>query len=58
VRALFLDARAAIQMAPKVAQLLAAELGKNEAWQQSQVTIFTTLALGYLPAPFQSYPKS
>lgn len=58
VRALFLDARAAIQMAPKVAQLLAAELGKNEAWQQAQVTIFTTLALGYLPAPAQSYPKN
>jgi len=46
-RALFLDARAAIEMAPVVAEILAGELGKNEEWQQKQVEEFTELAKGY-----------
>lgn len=48
VRALFLDARAAIEMAPLVANLMAAELHKNERWQQEQVTDFNFIAKGYL----------
>jgi glycerol-3-phosphate dehydrogenase len=48
-RALILDARAAIAVAPAVAALLAAELGRDDAWQAEQVTAFTTLAQGYLP---------
>ncbi|TDX01191.1 glycerol-3-phosphate dehydrogenase/oxidase [Dinghuibacter silviterrae] len=48
VRALFLDARAAIAMAPAVAELMATELGKDEAWKQGEVAAFTTLAKGYL----------
>ena len=48
-RALILDARAAIAVAPAVAALLAAELGKDDAWQAEQVAAFTTLAQGYLP---------
>ncbi|MGY2132419.1 FAD-dependent oxidoreductase [Hymenobacter sp. HD11105] len=52
VRVLFLDAQAAIRMAPTVAALLAAELGHDARWQQQQVSAFTHLALGYLlPAP-------
>jgi glycerol-3-phosphate dehydrogenase len=47
-RALFLDARAAIEMAPKAAALLARELGRDEAWQASQVESFRKLAAGYL----------
>ena len=47
-RELLLDARAAILMAPRVAELLAAELGRDEAWQAEQVTQFTALARGYL----------
>ncbi|MCD6347408.1 MAG: glycerol-3-phosphate dehydrogenase/oxidase [Bacteroidales bacterium] len=47
VRALFLDARAAIEMAPKVAAIMAQELGKDEAWQREQVEEFTELAKGY-----------
>lgn len=49
-RALLLDARAARSAAPVVAQLLAAELGHDEAWQAAQVAQFTALAAGYLLA--------
>jgi glycerol-3-phosphate dehydrogenase len=48
VRVLFLDAEAAIRMAPKVATLLAQELGFDRAWEQQQVVDFTALAKGYL----------
>jgi glycerol-3-phosphate dehydrogenase len=48
-RALILDARAAIRMAPRVAELMAAELGRDEAWRAGQVEAFTRLARGYLP---------
>lgn len=53
VRALFLDARAAIDMAPTVAALVAKELGKDTAWETSQVESFTRLANGYLLEPYQ-----
>jgi glycerol-3-phosphate dehydrogenase len=49
-RALFLDARAAIEMAPRAASLLAREMGKDEAWESSQVEAFRKLASGYLLA--------
>jgi glycerol-3-phosphate dehydrogenase len=48
-RALILDARAAIAVAPAVAALLATELDKDAAWQAGQIAAFTTLAQGYLP---------
>jgi glycerol-3-phosphate dehydrogenase len=48
VRALYLDARAAIEMAPKVAQIMAQELGKDEAWEKAQTEEFTALAKGYI----------
>lgn len=47
-RALFLDAQAAIDMAPEVAALMAAELGKDETWQQQQVKAFNAVAQNYL----------
>jgi glycerol-3-phosphate dehydrogenase len=47
-RALFLDARAAIDAAPEVARLLARELGRDAAWEQAQVDSFTQLAETYL----------
>ena len=47
-RALFLDARASSEAAPHVAGLLAAELGRDELWQEQQVAHFRTLADGYL----------
>jgi glycerol-3-phosphate dehydrogenase len=47
-RALFLNAKAAVRMAPKVAELLARELKKDAAWQSSQLEAFTTVAKGYM----------
>jgi glycerol-3-phosphate dehydrogenase len=49
VRVLPLDARAAVRMAPAVASLMAAELGRDEQWQRDQVAEFTGIAAGYLP---------
>lgn len=49
-RALFLDARAAIEAAPTVAAYLAAELGRDEVWQQAQVSQFRSVAGGYVYA--------
>ncbi len=46
-RALFLNANAAIAMAEPVARLLAAELGRDEAWIAAQVKEFTELAQQY-----------
>jgi glycerol-3-phosphate dehydrogenase len=48
-RALFLNAAAAIAMAPETARILAKELGHDPAWIQEQVESFTTLATQYLP---------
>jgi glycerol-3-phosphate dehydrogenase len=47
-RALFLNARAAIAMAPVVARLLARELGRDEAWQQRQISEFNQIAAGFV----------
>jgi glycerol-3-phosphate dehydrogenase len=48
-RALFLDARAAIAMAPRVADLLAHELGRDDHWKRGQVETFRETARNYLP---------
>jgi glycerol-3-phosphate dehydrogenase len=47
-RALFLNARAAMAMAPEVARLLARELGKDEAWVEAEVLRFNELAAQYM----------
>jgi glycerol-3-phosphate dehydrogenase len=47
-RALFLNAAAAVRMAPDVARLMARELGRDEAWQGEQVASFTRLARQYM----------
>jgi glycerol-3-phosphate dehydrogenase len=46
-RALFLDAPAAREAAPTVARRLAAELGRDEAWERRQVVLFDDLAQAY-----------
>ncbi|MFO0811328.1 MAG: glycerol-3-phosphate dehydrogenase/oxidase [Gemmataceae bacterium] len=46
-RALFLNAAAAVAMAPRAAELLAAELGRDAAWTTGQVQAFEVLAKGY-----------
>ena len=47
-RALFLNAAAAIRMAPAVSVLLARELGRSDVWARTQVEEFDRLAAGYL----------
>lgn len=49
-RALFLNARAAIRMAPRVAALMMKELGRDEAWIESQLRSFYDVAGNYVLA--------
>jgi glycerol-3-phosphate dehydrogenase len=48
-RALLLDAKASIAMAPTVAQLMAAELGRDADWIVQQTEEYCRLAEHYLP---------
>jgi glycerol-3-phosphate dehydrogenase len=48
-RALFLNAKAAIEMAPRVARLLARELERDSEWETEQVRSFSETARNYLP---------
>lgn len=50
IRALQLNARAAMEAAPRTASLLAAELGRGAEWEAEQVVRFTALAAKHLPA--------
>ncbi len=47
-RALFLNARAAIRMAPRAAELMARELGQGKAWEAEQLRNFQQTARNYL----------
>jgi glycerol-3-phosphate dehydrogenase len=47
-RALVLNARAAIEAAPRVAELLAKELGRDHQWQQTQKETFNSIAQNYV----------
>jgi len=46
-RALFLNARAAIDMAPRVADLLARELQRDDQWKAGQIEAFREMAQSY-----------
>jgi glycerol-3-phosphate dehydrogenase len=46
-RALFLDARESIRIAPEVARLMAKELKRGDEWITSQIKIFNTVAKNY-----------
>jgi glycerol-3-phosphate dehydrogenase len=48
-RALLLDARASMAMAPTVAHLMAAELGRDAAWIGQETQDYCHLAENYLP---------
>lgn len=50
-RALFLDAQASIAAAPVVAQLMAAEMNRDQDWQNQQVAAFEKTAQNYLLHP-------
>lgn len=47
VKILFLDAKAAIEIAPKVAEIMTLELGCDKEWKSKQVKSFITLAENY-----------
>jgi glycerol-3-phosphate dehydrogenase len=47
-RALLLGARASIEAAPKVAELMARELGADEKWKSDSVAKFEAVAQGYV----------
>jgi glycerol-3-phosphate dehydrogenase len=48
IRILFLDAAAAVELAPAVARIMAAELNQDEQWITNQVEAFSAQARGYL----------
>jgi len=50
-RAVFLNARAAVAMAPAVARIMARELKQDEAWQRSQLAAFGEVANCFLAKP-------
>ena len=50
VRLLFVDAREAIKAAPLVAEVMAKELGKDQAWIDEEVKEFIELAGKYIAA--------
>jgi glycerol-3-phosphate dehydrogenase len=47
-RALFLNAQAAIEIAPSVAEIMAEEFGKNETWIEQQIRNFNKIAVSYV----------
>ncbi len=47
-RALLLDAKASVEMAPIVGELLAQEFGEDEQWVQQEVKEYTALANAYI----------
>ena len=47
-RCLLLDAEASIDIAPRVAELMADEMGRGQSWQKEQVETFTAMAEDYL----------
>ncbi|MEO6212572.1 MAG: FAD-dependent oxidoreductase [Vicinamibacterales bacterium] len=47
-RALFLNARAAVEVGPRVVSILARELARDAAWERSQVAAFAAIAETYI----------
>ena len=47
LRALFLNAKAAVEMAPRVAKLMAGELGYGSDWEARQVEEFGRTAANF-----------
>jgi glycerol-3-phosphate dehydrogenase len=48
LRALFLNAKVSIAMAPRVAEIMAEELQRGEAWRVFEVDVFRVLAQNYI----------
>jgi glycerol-3-phosphate dehydrogenase len=49
-RALLLNARASMEAVPRVAELMATELGRDAAWQEAAVREYLGVARRYLLA--------
>jgi len=47
-RALLLDAKASVEMAPEVAKLMAEEMDKDREWQKTQVSEYEHIASAYI----------
>ncbi len=47
-RAILLDTKTSIEIAPKIAELMAEELGRKRSWEREQVKKYSKLAKGYL----------
>ncbi|HZG26147.1 MAG TPA: FAD-dependent oxidoreductase, partial [Chitinophagaceae bacterium] len=54
LRILFLDAKAALDAAPMVAEIIAEELGYDDEWKNQQLADFSRLANQYLLKPGQA----
>ncbi|WP_350456997.1 glycerol-3-phosphate dehydrogenase C-terminal domain-containing protein, partial [Macellibacteroides fermentans] len=48
LRILFLDAKAALEMAPRTARIIAAERRKDQQWIDKQIQSFNDLASSYI----------
>ena len=48
VRLLFVDAREAQKAAPRVAQIMAQEMGKDEKWIEEQIAKFNKVSDNYI----------
>jgi len=46
-RALFLDARESLRVAPEVAKIMAKELGQNNDWETTQLENYKEIAKNY-----------
>ena len=53
LRILFLDARAAIDMASQTAKIMAKEMNKDKDWENAQIEDFIELAQNYLLVPYR-----
>ena len=47
-RCQLLDAKESIKMAPKVAKVMAAELGEDKAWEEKQVAEYVQVTMNYI----------
>lgn len=60
LRILFLNAKAAMEMAPHVAEIMAAEMNRDENWVAQQISDFYSIARNYLvnPIPVEALASS
>lgn len=57
LRILFLNGKVAMEMAPAVAKLMAAELNYDKAWQEEQIMKFKEVAQNYITVPNEGTPS-